>query len=245
MHGLNVRLGNWRFSPGVWPTLATVFFVVLTLSLGQWQRGRAEYKRGLQARFDAALRESPIHVGAALLERDSVLYRALEVVGHFDAAHGIYIDNRVHAGVAGYHVLMPLVVDGGRMAILVNRGWVAAGASRAHLPAPPVPAGRVRLEGIASDPRSRYFEFGGAAPQGRVWQNLDFDRYARSYPLPLQPVVLMQTSPMADGLVRDWPRPDTGVDMHLGYAFQWYSLAVTLIVLWLVLNLKRCRDDAA
>ncbi|MCA1978250.1 MAG: SURF1 family protein, partial [Thiobacillus sp.] len=170
------------------PTLATLFFLVLTVWLGHWQSSRAEYKRGLQARFDAALRESPIHVGSTLLDRESVLYRRLEVAGHFDAAHGIFIDNRVHAGVAGYHVLMPFVVDGERSAILVNRGWVAAGATRAHLPVPPLPPGRLRLEGIATDPRGRYFEFAGAAPKGRLWQNLDFDRYARAYPLPLQPV---------------------------------------------------------
>ncbi len=243
MHWLNVRLGGWRFAPGLWPTLATVFFVVLTVWLGNWQSGRAEFKRALQARYDVALREPPVHVGGVLLDRDSVLYRKLEVTGVFDAMHTIFIDNRVHASVAGYHVLTPLVVDGGRLAILVNRGWVAAGPSRAHLPGPPVPAGRVRLEGMAGDPHSRYVEFGDAAPQGRVWQNLDFDRYAKTYPLALQPVVLLQTSPQPDGLVRDWPRPDTGVDMHVSYAFQWYSLATTLVVLWLVANFKRRHDE--
>jgi len=102
-----------------------------------------------------------------------------------------------------------------------------------------VPAGRVALEGIAGDPHSRYVELGDATPRDRVWQNLDFERYARTYPHALQPVLLMQTSATADGLARDWPRPDTGVDMHVGYAFQWYSLATTLVVLWVVLNLRR------
>lgn len=242
MHVLNLRLGGWRFAPRPWPTFATIFFVALTLWLGHWQSGRAEYKRDLQARYDAALREAPVHVGNEVLDRDSVLYRKLEVSGAFDAAHTIFIDNRVHAGVAGYHVLTPLVVDGGRLAILVNRGWVAAGASRAQLPAPAVPSGRIRVVGMAGDPYSRYVEFGHAEPQGRVWQNLDFDRFARTYPLGLQPVLLLQTSPGHDGLARDWPRPDTGVDMHVSYAFQWYSLATTLVVLWLGLNFKRRHD---
>lgn len=243
MHVLNLRFGAWRFAPGLWPTVATVFFVVLTVWLGNWQSARAEYKRSLQARYDAALLEAPVHVGGDLLDRDSILYRKLEVSGMFDAMHTILIDNRVHAGIAGYHVLTPLIVDGSRLAILVNRGWIAAGPSRAHVPEPPVPAGRIRLEGMASDPHTRYVEFGDATPQGRVWQNLDFDRYARAYPLALQPVVLLQTSAQPDGLARDWPRPDTGVDMHVSYAFQWYSLATTLVVLWLGLNIKRRRDE--
>jgi len=76
-----------------------------------------------------------------------------------------------------------------------------------------------------------------------VWQNLDFARYAATTRLTLQPLLLLQTTPLADGLVRDWPRPDTGVSMHVSYAIQWYSLATTLAVLWLVLNVKRHRDD--
>lgn len=243
MHLLKLRVGAWQFSPGVWPTLATLFFLVLTLWLGNWQSGRAETKRALQTRYDVAMQEAPIHVGDTLLDRDSVLYRKLEVRGVFDAAHTILLDNRIHKGVAGYHILTPLIIDGGSLAILVNRGWVAVGRSREQIPLPPTPRGLVQLEGMAVDPHSRYLELMHTAVQGRVWQNLDFARYAATTRLKLQPVLLLQTNPLADGLLRDWPRPDTGVSMHVSYAIQWYSLATTLVVLWLVLNIKRHRIE--
>lgn len=245
MHLLRLRVGAWQFAPAVWPTLAALFFFVLTLWLGNWQSGRADAKRVLQARYDTATRESPIHVGGILLGRDSLLYRKLEVQGVFDDAHTILIDNRVHNGVAGYHVLTPVRIAGSQLAVLVNRGWVAAGRSRERLPQPPTPRGQVRLEGMAVDPHSRYVELQHAAPLGRVWQNLDFARYAADSRLTLQPVLLLQTSPLADGLQRVWPRPDTGVSMHLSYAFQWYSLAMTLVVLWLVMNVKPYRENDA
>lgn len=245
MHLLKLRAGSWRFSPTVWPTLAALFFFVLTLSLGNWQSGRADAKRELQARYDAAVGEAPIHVGGDLLDRDSVLYRKLEVEGVFDDAHTILIDNRVLNGVAGYHVLTPLRILGGPVAVLVNRGWVAAGRTRDQVPAPPTPEGVVRLEGMAVDPHTRYFELAQTAPQGRVWQNLDFERYATATRLKLQPVLLLQTSEQADGLRRSWPRPDTGVATHVSYAFQWYSLAATLAALWLIMNVKRDRDGDA
>ena len=245
MHILRVRVGGWQFAPALWPTLATLFFFVLTLWLGNWQTGRAETKRVLQARYDKAVSEAPVHVGSTLLDRDSVLYRKLEVEGAFDDAHTILLDNRVFNGVAGYHVLTPLKISGGELAILVNRGWVAAGRTRDQVPVPPTPRGTVKLEGMAVDPHTRYLELAPAAPQGRVWQNLDFARYAASAGLKLQPVLLLQISPTADGLQRAWPRPDTGVSMHVSYAIQWYSLATTLIVLWLVTNVKRHRDGDA
>lgn len=245
MHLLTLRAGQWRFAPTVWPTLAALFFFVLTLSLGNWQSGRADTKRELQARYDAAMREAPIHAGSELLDHDSVLYRKLEVEGVFDDAHTILIDNRVLNGVAGYHVLTPLRIHGGPVAILVNRGWVAAGRTRDQVPVPPTPEGVVRLEGVAADPHTRYFELAQTAPQGRVWQNLDFERYATATRLRLQPVLLLQTSDQADGLRRNWPRPDTGVVSHVSYAFQWYSLAATLAALWLIMNIKRDRDGDA
>lgn len=243
MHGVKLRVGAWQFAPTVWPTLAALFFFVLTMWLGNWQSERAETKRALQARYDSATLDAPIHVGSTLLTRDSLLYRKLEVQGVFDDAHTILIDNRVHDGVAGYHVLTPLKIDGGQLAILVNRGWVAAGRSREQPPLPPTPGGQVKLEGMAVDPHSRYLELAHTEPQGRVWQNLDFARYTADSHLTLQPVLLLQVSALNDGLQRAWPRPDTGVSMHLGYAIQWYSLATTLAVLWLVVNVKRHRGD--
>jgi surfeit locus 1 family protein len=245
MHLLKLRVGSWQFAPTVWPTLATLFFLVLTVSLGNWQSGRADTKRALQARYDAAVRQPPLHVGSTLLDRDSVLYRKLEVEGAFDDAHTILLDNRVMNGVAGYHVLTPLRIDGGTLVILVNRGWVAAGRTRERVPAPPAPVGKIKLEGMAVDPHTRYVELAPTAPQERVWQNLDFARYARLTGLQLQPVLLLQTSSLADGLQRNWPQPDSGVNTHVSYAFQWYSLAATLTVLWLIMNVKRCRGGDA
>lgn len=243
MHLLKLRLGNWMFAPTLWPTLAALIFLALTMWLGHWQSERAAYKRGLQQQYDHAAAAPVIDVGSTVLERGALLHRRVAAVGRFDDAHTVYLDNRVHAGVAGYHVLTPLRVAGGETAILVNRGWVATGRSRAQLPAVGVPAGRVRVEGLATDPDSRYVELASGSERGRVWQNLDFARYRALYGVPLQPVLLLQTTDTGDQLVRDWPRPDAGVAMHTSYAFQWYSLAATLAILWLGLNVKRLRRD--
>lgn len=245
MHLLKLRLGGWEFAPSLWPTLTALLFFGLTLWLGNWQGERAEFKRALQARYDTASQQAPVRIGATRLERESVLYRRLEVEGVFDDAHTIFLDNRVMGGVAGYHILTPLRINGSALAILVNRGWTAAGATRAKLPSVPPPPGRVKLEGMAIDPHTRYIELAPAVPQGRVWQNLDFERYGRVTGLTLQPVLLLQTSHQADGLQRAWDRPDTGVNAHVGYALQWYGLAATLLALWLVTNVRRYHDDDA
>ena len=47
-----------------------------------------------------------------------------------------------------------------------------------------------------------------------------------------------------DGLVRDWPAPDFGVDKHRIYMVQWYSFAGLAIALWIVLNLRRVKTSS-
>lgn len=235
-----MRFGVFVFRPGLWPTLAGLFFFGLTMWLGNWQLSRAEYKRELQARHDRMQQDGVVRIGAAAVNLEDVLYRTVEVRGAFVPGQEIFIDNRVYKAHAGYHVLAPFMIEGSTRHVLVNRGWIeVVDARRDVLPeVRPVP-GVVTLRGVAVDTASRYFELSGAGPQGRLWQNLDFPRYRKSFGKPLQPILIEQTSDSGDGLVRDWPRPDTGVGTHISYAIQWFGLAAAIVVLWLVLNIKQ------
>ena len=42
-----------------------------------------------------------------------------------------------------------------------------------------------------------------------------------------------------DGLLREWPRPDAGIERHESYALQWYSLAALAVILAAVLSFRR------
>jgi surfeit locus 1 family protein len=95
------------------------------------------------------------------------------------------------------------------------------------------------VEGIAMVPSSHFFELDAKTVEGSVWQNLVLGRYAKWSGLKLQPIVLQQTSDAADGLVRAWGKPDTGVTMHRGYAFQWYALATAILITYVALSFKR------
>ena len=80
------------------------------------------------------------------------------------------------------------------------------------------------------------------APTGPVWQNLDLQVLARVSGLILAPLVLEQAQGSPDGLIRDWPVPETGRDRNISYKWQWYSIAALTAVLWLILNWQR-RDE--
>ncbi len=102
----------------------------------------------------------------------------------------------------------------------------------------------MEVTGLAVVPTRRFLELSDRAPEGPVWQNLTIDRYRQAFRYALQPVVIQQDSPLDDGLAREWDPPNVGVDMHYGYAFQWFALALTILVFYLVTHVRRPASKA-
>jgi surfeit locus 1 family protein len=167
-------------------------------------------------------------------------FRLVETTGHYDADRQILVDNRVHAGRVGYHVVTPLAIADGRV-VLVNRGFVQGGPTRDALPSAPPPSGEMRIRGRVNPAPGQYLELGAALPQRGVWQNLDPARYAAFTGLAVLPIVIEQIEGPADGLVRDWPRPDAGADKHSIYMMQWYAFAALAAALWAWFTFRRRR----
>ena len=228
-----------RFRPAFLPGLAALAAIALTVALGNWQTRRAEEKLALGRELDDAAHRAVFALPALRVEARDYEFRRISVRGEYSPRHTILLDNKVRDGVAGYEVLTPLRIAGGERYVLVNRGWVAAGPRRDVLPSIGTPAGSQTVEGIAVVPNPYVFELGSTTEEGIVWENLVLSRYAKWSGLKLQPIVLQQTSSAADGLVRAWKRPDTGADRHRGYAFQWYALAATILIIYVALSFKR------
>ena len=234
-----------RFRPRLLPTAAMVSVAALAIALGDWQRHRAGEKSAAAGLSSAAAREAPLDLAAAGNNAAAVLYRTVQGSGEYDAAHAVLIDNKVRGGRPGYEVVTPFKLAPGDRYVLVDRGWVAQGPTRKQLPSVQTPAGVVKIVGRATIPPKRYLELKADTGEGTLRQNLDIERIAASSGLTLLPFVVEQTDPVAppDELLRDWPSPDFGIEKHLSYMMQWYSLAALAVVLWLVLNWRRRLED--
>jgi surfeit locus 1 family protein len=209
---------GYSFRPRGWALALAAVGCAAGIALGNWQSGRAAEKRVLAASL-----------------------KPVTLRGEFMPKFTILLDNKVYRGRPGYHVVQPIRLTGEKH-VLVNRGWVAAGASRLPLPEIRTPAGEVGIEGLRLAHFARAYEPGAAKPEGKVWQNVSLENFAAWSGLALEPYVIEQHSALEDGLVRDWPPADLGVEMHESYALQWYSLAALCVVLFFALNLKRERS---
>jgi len=160
------------------------------------------------------------------------------LTGEFVPQHTVLLDNKLRHGRAGYEVVTPLRLGASNSHVLVDRGWVAAGPSRTSLPEVLTPAGEVDVAGIALDRLPHALE-AGAAPKGAVRQNVDIGTFASETKLRLEPLVIEQHSELPDGLSREWPRPDFGIEKHESYSLQWYSFAALAVGLVIVLSMRR------
>ena len=205
------------------------------IALGNWQTRRAAEKTALARELAATLRDAPVQIGAGRLRPGELVNRHVEATGVFAAARTVYLDNRNRGGRPGYEVVTPLVLAPSA-AVLVQRGWIERGARESLR----TPEGRQRVEGIALEHLPR--AFGGGNEKGPVRQNLDIEAYAKETGLALQPIAIQQRNDNGDGLARDWPAPDFGVDTHRAYALQWYSLAALSAALGLAFSFRRVAE---
>lgn len=216
-------------------TIAALLAMVLTLALGRWQLSRAAEKEALQASIDAR-GDLPLLDGRSLSgasEGEALLYRRIEAVGQWVAERTVFLDNRQMHGRPGFFVVTPLRLDNGS-AVLVQRGWVPRNfEDRARVPQVSTPAGQVRVTGLIAPLPSRLYDMGEAGT-GVIRQNLDLAQFRLESGLPLVALSIQQSEAPGDGLLRDWPQINTGVDKHYGYAFQWFGLSalITLLYVW-------------
>lgn len=213
--------------------------IVLTASLGRWQLDRAAQKSALASAMEAQRQRAPLSSEALPHEVDDAggrtawLHRLITVRGVWRPEATIYLDNRPMNERPGFFVLTPLVLDGQRDAVLVQRGWLPRQVQDRTSIAPyETPTGVVTVHARVASWPSRRVSLGDEAP-GPIRLNVDPAALGQDTGLALRTVALVE-EPGADqrpgqagpdGLWRDWPRPASDLHKHYGYAVQWFGMS--------------------
>ncbi|MGB5614419.1 MAG: SURF1 family protein [Sedimenticolaceae bacterium] len=249
MKFLPLKLGRYRFAPTLWPSVAFALVFPVLLGLGYWQTERAGAKQDLVEQRAMTELVAPLALDRHTRLSDEDRYRPAEVRGRYVAEQQWLLDNRIYRGQPGYHVFTPFIIEGDeRPAILVNRGWVAVGASRDFLPALPVPEQQVALSGRLDSPASVGLVIGevplNSVADKVVVQSLDIAALGAERDMALLRYALVVDDGQAGGLQYDWsPIPEMGPEKHLGYAVQWFGLAVALLIIYVGVNTRRDGGD--
>ena len=227
-------------------TAAAIFFSLLGLALGFWQLDRAAQKEALQAAIHAQAGKTPLDnaevfalAAQGRMQEIGVLYHPVRLTGRWLPDQTVYLDNRQMDAKVGFFVFTPLRLEPRGQVLMVQRGWVARNfEAREQLPQVQTPAGMVMLDGdIALAPSKLYAP--GVPGEGPIRQNLDLDQYRNQTALPLEAFTVRESGPPSQGLRRQWPVINFGIEKHYGYAFQWFALALLIAGLYLWLQFFR------
>lgn len=219
------------------PPLAAILLVLFFTSLGFWQLDRADQKRALQESFENEADYLPVdgHITPAPFQR-------LVAAGRYLDERQFLVDNMVVDGRLGYFVITPFEFAGDGPLLLVNRGWIAM-VTDDGLPSIAVNDALRTVQGRAGHlPRAAIrpgdaFESAGDWPKVATFPTAE--ELGSALGREVLPFVLLADPDPATGLVRRWEPKTIGPGRHLGYAFQWFALAATVIVVTVVVYRKK------
>lgn len=217
----------------------------LLLGLGFWQLERAAEKAAMQADFSASYNKPAVVLNDLDNRRDAeaLHWRPVIISGEY-TGNSYLLDNQVYRGEPGYRFYTPLELGGSGDAVLVERDWLAMGGNRNRPPETGTPAGRVHLRGRIVQPPAT----GIMLAEHRIERLADnLYRVQRIKPgelaehgrLNLLPYVVRLDEARHAGDEQATGLQGFGRERHLGYAFQWFALAATLLIIYVCVNIKR------
>lgn len=221
----------------------TAIVALVCARLGFWQVTRLQERRALNAVAMAARALPQVVLDdpnqAARVAGDGMHNRSVQVTGRYDPAAELVIRGQSEGGVPGVRLITPLKPLGGDTVILIQRGFVTTADARTIDPAPLVEEGVQVVRGIA-------FALPDSAPgepseeNGRLtWRRVDLRALRQRLPYPLASFMVLQAP---DSSLPRLPRRDQapGLDdgPHLSYAVQWFSFAITALVVGALVGLR-------
>lgn len=224
------------FRPRLWPTVFTVPALLIMVGLGIWQLERLAWKTALVDSFESRVTAPPVGPPAEIEDAGAWQFRRVQATGRFLNDKELQLTGRPFEGNAGFHVLTPLVVDGGPT-VLVNRGWVPLDRRRPEARPETLPAGPVTIDGIIRVAGQKGAFVPDNEPGRDIWFTIEPGPMAAH--LGIGPVANYYIDALRPS-ARPTELPIGAVSTiqmrneHLQYAITWFLLAATLMVVYVV-----------
>lgn len=221
----------------------------LLLRLGFWQLDRAKEKRNFLANQQEMMHRDLLPLANLTADSKDLRYRRVSLEGRFDTSHQFLMDNQVRNGQVGYYVLTPFIQTSDKQVVLVNRGWVLMNKNSEQLPDISFnPPDNLKITGIINQFPTVGLVLKGADELSAGWpsrvQLINRQKVSEKLGLPILDFQVQLSADQAYGYQRDW-QVSTRIppEKHIAYAFQWFALALTLVILTLLGRRKIFKND--
>jgi surfeit locus 1 family protein len=238
-------MARWQFRPTLWPTLMSVPAFLMLVGLGAWQVERLAWKGALIRTLEERTAAAPIALPSGAGDIEATEYHRVRLEGEWLNDHELYLTGQTYNGQAGWDVITPFRTRDGETA-LVDRGWVPFERKD------PASRKQGQIEGPATveailfrDLRRGYFQPDNE-PERNLWFFIDTQAMAKAAGLAaVKPYVLAALrTPIPGGFPVGGEIKVALRNEHLSYAITWFSLAIGLLVIYVLYHTKRIEEDS-
>lgn len=222
----------------------TIPILAVLCLLGNWQVERLAWKLDLTEKLELRYGLPPIAIPSTVSDTDDWLYRHVSVTGRFLHTREMPLYGVGPNGRPGYDLFTPLLSKEGRY-VIINRGWVPEDMKEQSSRPETIKAGEIKVTGVLrkSWQKERF------APENDLARNLWYygDLQAMAKAQDLDKVFPMYLYADKSSIEGEYPIGGRTrlklVNNHLDYAMTWYGLAIVLLVIYIIFNVRR-RDEA-
>ncbi len=205
----------------------------LLICLGTWQVTRGLHKRALENSLPGRT-DQYTEISTKPETWHALNHRKVMLKGRWAVDKTLLLDNRVHQHTVGYELYSPFYLERDDTLVLVNRGWLDAPRARetARSLTPDAPHA-ARIKGHLYLPQAGFTLGRSVAPQDhwpKVMQYFDVEQLSAVLHGAVAPAVLVLDEADERAYTRIWTPTVIRSTRHFGYAFQWWALALTLII---------------
>ena len=222
------------------PAVLIVATIAFLASLGLWQLDRANEKRAIEASIQKANTGivELISDENRLLEKE---YYQVRLKGQYLSNKQFIYDNQIVDQVSGYYVLTPFKLENQPSAIIINRGFIPWNGDREKLADVSIKKTKSEIKVQISKPIKRIelksSEISNNFPT--LIQAVDLVKMSEIAGVNFSSMVGLLDASMDDGFVRKW-EPYTGsIEKHIGYAVQWFLMAIVLGIIGIRIAIKQ------
>ena len=218
-----------------WVTLLVLALMLLLARLGFWQFDRLEERRVENVALAAALDANSVLLNDVTFSGDLASWKDRLVVaeGEYDLDNQFALIVQSWQGMAGLHLITPLVLADGKTAVLIDRGWIPDEQRDPQFWSQYDETGLVSVDGYIA--LSQVISRGTAesAPSGpsQEWYRVDIASIQPQISYDLLPVYVIQ-SPPPEGNVAVPFNEARNVEIsegnHMSYAIQWFIFSIGL-----------------
>ena len=234
-----------QFRPLLWPTLFSLISFLVLISLGTWQVKRLFWKNNIISSYIEKFEKNKIVYDKSFKYDSTQEFRRVSIKGKFLNNKETLIIGKTFEGNAGFHIVTPILTNENKV-VLINRGWISEKLKLKKSRPFTIIEEEVTVDGIIRKPQQRGYFVPENDKKGNFWFTIKPNEIKKAHELNKYD---FEENFFVDSIrnkkIKTLPIAALGKpnfrNQHLSYAITWYSLALTLVIIYLIFHIKEKR----